>query len=65
MAPPSLPGGASDEDDGEDKPEHVAEDDDLHHVQVGPAGFRGQGSMVRLRGLRERKSQWAEPTCRS
>lgn len=33
----SSPGGASDEDDGENEPEHVAEDDDLHHIQVRPA----------------------------
>lgn len=44
MASPPLPGGASDEDNGEDEPKHVAEDDNLHHVQVGPAGDRGQGS---------------------
>lgn len=30
------PGGSSDEDDGEDKPEQVAEHDDLQHVQVRP-----------------------------
>lgn len=30
------PRGASDEDDGEYKPEQVAECDDLQHVQVGP-----------------------------
>lgn len=28
--------GSSDEDDGEDKPEKVAEHDDLQHVEVGP-----------------------------
>ena len=30
------PGGASDEDDGENEPEQVAEDDDLQHVQIRP-----------------------------
>ena len=30
--------GSRDEDDGEDKPEQVAEHDDLQHVQVGPRG---------------------------
>lgn len=33
----NSPGGPGDEDDGENKPKHVAEDDHLHHVQVGPA----------------------------
>lgn len=32
------PGGPSDEDDGEDKPEQVAKHDDLQHIQVGPGG---------------------------
>lgn len=30
------PCGSSDEDNGEDKPEHIAENDDFHHVQVRP-----------------------------
>lgn len=30
--------GSRDEDDSEDKPEQVAEHDDLQHVQVGPRG---------------------------
>lgn len=30
------PGGPSDEDDGKDEPEHVAEDENLNHVQVRP-----------------------------
>lgn len=39
----SSPGGASDENDGENEPEHVAEDDDLHHVQVRPAHTQHTG----------------------
>ena len=34
--PCPSPGGPGDKDDSEDKPEHVAEDDHLHHVQVRP-----------------------------
>lgn len=30
------PGGSGDENNGENEPKHVAEDDHLHHVQVGP-----------------------------
>lgn len=41
------PGGPGDEDDGENKPEHVAEDDDLHHVQVRPAHTEGSGQTGR------------------
>lgn len=37
------PSSPSNEDDGEDKPKHVAEDDKLHHVQVRPAYKEGKG----------------------
>lgn len=37
------PGGPSDEDDGENEPEHVAEDDHFHHVQVRPVHIEVKG----------------------
>lgn len=42
--PTYSPGGPGDEDDGENEPEHVAEDDHLHHVQVRPARRKRQRS---------------------
>lgn len=42
--PTYSPGGPSYEDDGENEPEHVAEDDHLHHVQVRPARSKRQRS---------------------
>lgn len=51
------PGGPGDEDDGENKPEHVAEDDDLHHVQVRPAHTEGSGQTGRQTDMETDK--WA------
>lgn len=41
------PGGPGDKNDGENKPEHVAEDDDLYHVQVRPAHTEDRGQTGR------------------
>lgn len=43
------PGGPGDKNDGENKPEHVAEDDDLYHVQVRPAHTEGRSQTGRQR----------------
>lgn len=41
------PGGPGDKNDGENKPEHVAENDDLYHVQVRPAHTVDRGQTGR------------------
>lgn len=39
------PGGSGDKDDGKDEPEHVAEDDHFHHVQVRPEHIQVTGQI--------------------
>lgn len=51
FGPTYSPGGPSDENDGENKPEHVAEDDHLHHVQVRPAHTDSRGQTGRQTGM--------------